>query len=212
VLDHSTLVLEGVTLGLTVESVVEVLVDLALLPVLGKHTAQNPLAAHPEDLDGHTGVGSTLTLTVTGVATSRASLVEGPSAALGGANDGLGNDQAVRHELADLLTRVGKTNLRGLVGVKPDLVLAHAENVGRKTLLESEVRHFRLMKSWKRKEVLKRAEEDTLTAQPLTHRAVTAQSPAIESPNARTHTAVTTGAHRPHTTRDHILSNQEITP
>lgn len=48
-LDESTLVLEGVTLAQVVELVVEVLVDLAAVTVPDKETAENTLAAHPED-------------------------------------------------------------------------------------------------------------------------------------------------------------------
>lgn len=146
-LDHSTLVLESVTLGLAVEEVVEVLVDLTLLSVLGENTTENTLAAHPQNLNRHTGIGSTLTLTVACVAAVTASLVESPRAASGGAHDGLANDEAIGDKLANLLTGVGKTDLRSLVRVEPDLVGAHAKDVGRKALLESEVRHFQCVKS-----------------------------------------------------------------
>ena len=50
VLDKGTLVLEGVTLAQVVELVVEVLVDLAGGTVLDQETAENTLAAHPDDL------------------------------------------------------------------------------------------------------------------------------------------------------------------
>jgi hypothetical protein len=50
VLNERALVLEGVTLGEVVELVVEVLVDLAAGAVLDEETAENPLAAHPQDL------------------------------------------------------------------------------------------------------------------------------------------------------------------
>ena len=42
--------LEGVTLGKVVELVVEVLVDLAAGTVLDEETAEDTLAAHPQDL------------------------------------------------------------------------------------------------------------------------------------------------------------------
>jgi hypothetical protein len=50
VLDESTLVLEGVTLGQVVQLVVEVLVDLSGGAVLDEQTTEDTEAAHPEDL------------------------------------------------------------------------------------------------------------------------------------------------------------------
>lgn len=49
-LNERPLVLEGVTLGEVVELVIEVLVDLAAGTVLDKQTAEDPLAAHPQNL------------------------------------------------------------------------------------------------------------------------------------------------------------------
>ena len=70
VLHKDTLVLEDVTLGLHVEDVVKVTVDLAGLTVLAQETTENTLTTHPDDGGGHTGLGGTLTLTGTGVTTS----------------------------------------------------------------------------------------------------------------------------------------------
>jgi hypothetical protein len=50
VFNQGTLVLEGVTLAQVVKLVVKVLVDLAGGTVLNEETAENTLAAHPEDL------------------------------------------------------------------------------------------------------------------------------------------------------------------
>lgn len=50
VLNESTLVLEGVTLGGVVQLVVEVLVDLARGTVLDQQTTENSLTAHPKNL------------------------------------------------------------------------------------------------------------------------------------------------------------------
>jgi hypothetical protein len=50
VLNERPLVLEGVTLGEVVELVVEVLVDLAAGAVLDEQAAEDPLAAHPQNL------------------------------------------------------------------------------------------------------------------------------------------------------------------
>lgn len=87
VLHQDTLVLESVTLGLKVESVVpatlsvgvplvlraflhiHVLVDLAGLTVLLQQPPQNPHPSEPLDLGRHTGLGGTLSLTETSVST-----------------------------------------------------------------------------------------------------------------------------------------------
>ena len=64
-LDENALVLELVTLGEHVEGVVDVLVDLLGVAHLLEKTAEDADPAHPEDLLGKTGVGSTATLTGT---------------------------------------------------------------------------------------------------------------------------------------------------
>tara|TARA_R110002003_G_scaffold104_46_gene8644 strand:- start:35840 stop:36109 length:270 start_codon:yes stop_codon:yes gene_type:complete len=53
--------------------------------------------------------------------------------------DGLADDEAILDELADGLAGVGVGNLAGLVGVKPDLALAAADNGCREALLRAEV-------------------------------------------------------------------------
>ena len=68
-LDQDTLVLETVTLGGDVELVVDLLVDLLGLTVLAEQATENALAAHPEDLGGHTSLGGTAALTHTHMAT-----------------------------------------------------------------------------------------------------------------------------------------------
>jgi len=67
-LHQDTLVLEDVTLGLEVELVVQVAVDLLGLAVRLEHTAEDTLAADPHHLGRHTRVCGTATLTVAGVA------------------------------------------------------------------------------------------------------------------------------------------------
>ena len=49
-LDERTLVLEGVTLAEVVKFVIQMLVDLAGGAVLDQQTAEDTLAAHPENL------------------------------------------------------------------------------------------------------------------------------------------------------------------
>lgn len=101
VLNKGALVLESVTLGRVVKLVVEVLVDLAGSTVLDEQTTEDTHAAHPEDLRGHTGVGRTLALTDTGVATGGLGLVESTRARAGVHGIGLLDDESVRDQLAD---------------------------------------------------------------------------------------------------------------
>jgi hypothetical protein len=69
VFHQDTLVLETVTLGLQVKVVIQVLIDLASFSVLGEKTTEDTHTTHPDNLAGHTSIGSTLSLTVTHVAT-----------------------------------------------------------------------------------------------------------------------------------------------
>jgi hypothetical protein len=69
VFHQDTLVLETVTLSLKVEMTVQVLVDLTSFSVLGQEATEDTHTAHPDNLARHTSVSSTLSLTVTHVAT-----------------------------------------------------------------------------------------------------------------------------------------------
>ena len=97
-----TLVLETVTLGLDVEGVVQVLVNLASLTVLAQKTAEDTHAAHPEDLGRHTGVGSTLSLTMAHMATKTLGLVAFTDTETRLADLGLADDQTILDELTDV--------------------------------------------------------------------------------------------------------------
>lgn len=55
--------LEDVTFALEVELVVQMVVNLLLLAVLAEQTTEDTGATDPDDLDGHTRVGGTLSLT-----------------------------------------------------------------------------------------------------------------------------------------------------
>jgi hypothetical protein len=84
--------------------VVQVLVDFASLSVLAKETTEDTHAAHPKDLTGHTGISSTLTLTVTHVATSTLSSSMLANTETGVGNLGLADDQTILDKLANVLT------------------------------------------------------------------------------------------------------------
>jgi len=102
-LHEDTLVLENVTLGLHVQVVVHVLVDLAGLAELAEKTTEDTLAAHPDDTGGHTGLGGTLALTSAGVTTSAlgSELLAVAEERVHGL--GLLDDEAILDELADVL-------------------------------------------------------------------------------------------------------------
>ena len=139
VLNQGALVLEGVTLGGVVQLVVQVLVDLARLPVLAQQPAEDTLSPHPKDLAGHTGLGGTLALTEATVAALAAGGVQLTSTGPGVHGDGLADDEAITDELADGLAGVGVGDFVDLVGVEPDLVLAAADDRRGQALLSAEV-------------------------------------------------------------------------
>ena len=60
---ENSLVLELITLGEHVERVVNVLVNFLGVAHLLEETTENATAAHPNDLEGETGIGRTATLT-----------------------------------------------------------------------------------------------------------------------------------------------------
>ena len=62
-LDEHILVLELVTLGGEVKLMVHLAIDLLLVSISAKETTEDALAAHPQDLHGHTCVPGTLSLT-----------------------------------------------------------------------------------------------------------------------------------------------------
>ena len=73
-LHQDTLVLEHVTLGLQVEFVVQMTIDLLGLTITTEETTKNAHAGHPEKLLGHASVAGTLPLTGTGVTSLAAGL------------------------------------------------------------------------------------------------------------------------------------------
>lgn len=131
--------LEGVTLGELVELVVEVLVDLALLSVLGEQSSDDSLSSHPEDLLGHSSVGGTLSLTETGVSAGSLGLSKSSSSRSRVHGVRLSDNKAVGDELSDLLSGVSVSNVGELSGVEPDLSLSNAEDAGGESLSGLEV-------------------------------------------------------------------------
>lgn len=138
-LNQVTLVLESVTLGGQVKGVVQVLVDLAGVSVLSQQTSQHTQTAHPQNLRRHTGVLGTLSLTVAHVSTGSLGLQKSSSTRARVDGVRLLDDGAVLVQLSDSGTRVGLSDLGGLVGVEPDLSLADADDASSESLLSSEV-------------------------------------------------------------------------
>lgn len=138
-LDNGSLVLEGVTLGELVELVVQVLVNLALLSVLGEQSSDDSLSSHPEDLLGHSSVGGTLSLTETGVSAGSLGLSQSSGSGSRVHGVGLSDNETVGNELSDLLSGVSVSNVGQLLGVEPDLSLSNAEDAGGESLSGLEV-------------------------------------------------------------------------
>lgn len=139
VLDELTLVLEGVTLGEFVERVVEVLVEFSRVSVLGQETTEDTETSHPKNLGGHSGLGSTLSLTITSVSTGTLGGVKSSGTGSSLTKGWLGDDETVGNHLSDGLTRVSVADFRDFVRVHPDLSLADAHHVGGESLLKREV-------------------------------------------------------------------------
>lgn len=131
--------LESVTLAQVVQFVVEVLVDLSRSAVLDEETAEDTHAAHPEDLAGHTGVGSTLSLTVATVSALSSGKVQLAGTASRVHGDGLSDDEAIGDELSNRLARVGIGDLACLIRIQPNLALAAADDRRGEALLSSQV-------------------------------------------------------------------------
>ena len=137
VLNQGSLVLESVTLGLLVQTVVQMSVDLTGVSVLSKQSSQNSQSSDPDDLRWQTSLGSTLSLTVTGVTTSSLCLSVSSSSGSGVDGDSLLNDGTVLDQSSDSASGVSLGDLRGLVWVQPDLSLTDAHNRGGKSLLST---------------------------------------------------------------------------
>ena len=111
------------------------LVDLAGLSVLPQQPPENSLSPHPDDLGRHTGIGGTLALTDTGVATLALGGQEFTGAGTGVDGGGLDDDATVLDELLHMGSRVGVANLRLLGGVEPDFALPDAGDARGEALL-----------------------------------------------------------------------------
>ena len=65
--NQDSLVLELVTLGGEIEMMVDISVDLLGLSIFLEKSSEDSLSSHPQDLDWHSSVSSSLSLSETGV-------------------------------------------------------------------------------------------------------------------------------------------------
>jgi len=135
VLHEDTLVLESVTLGLQVQLVVQVAVNLLGLPVSLEQPPKDTHSHDPHGLLGGPGILGTLPLTKTSVPALPARLIVLAHTRPGVDSDRLLDDKTILDELADVLAGVGIGNLVDLVGIQPHLVLATFHDASGKALL-----------------------------------------------------------------------------
>merc|ERR1712012_1268519 len=136
VLHEDTLVLESVTLGFQVQLVIQVAINLLSLPISLQQPPENTHPHDPHGLLGGSGILGTLALTETSVPSLPACFVVLANTGPGVDGNRLLDDKTILDELADVLARVGVSNLVDLVGVQPHLVLAALHDAGGKALLQ----------------------------------------------------------------------------
>ena len=103
-LDQDVLVLELVTLGGQVKSVVHLAVNLLLVTIPTEKATKDTKAAHPDDLLRHTSIPSTLSLTLALMATLALGLSPLLAAGAGVGGHVLSHDQTVLDQLSNVLT------------------------------------------------------------------------------------------------------------
>ena len=103
-LDQDVLVLELVTLGGQVKSVVHLAVNFLLVTIPAEKATEDTQAAHPDDLLGHTSIPGTLSLTLALMATLALGLSPLLAAGAGVSGHVLSHDQTVLDQLPNVLT------------------------------------------------------------------------------------------------------------
>jgi hypothetical protein len=117
-------------------------VDLAGLAVLAQQAAEDTLAAHPEDLGRHAGVGGTLALSGAGVAALALGREQLECALARVDGRGLDDDAVVLEELLDVCARVGVADFALLVRVEPNFALANTGDGRGEPLLGTQIDHL----------------------------------------------------------------------
>lgn len=103
-LNENGLVLEEITLGSKIEVMVDILGDLLGFSIFTEKSTKDSLAAHPKDLDGHTGVLGTLSLTETVVSSLSLGLVNSLATGARVHVNGSLNNESITIQLADVLS------------------------------------------------------------------------------------------------------------
>ena len=142
VLHQIALVLESITLGLEIQVVVEMLVDLLGVTILLKQMSEHTHATKPKDLFRHASISSTTSLTKAHMAALSACLQSFASAESRVDFPRLSDDQAIFHQTTDILSGVGIGDLVHFVRIQPDLSFATLQHFCRKTLLQTKTAHF----------------------------------------------------------------------
>jgi len=140
--DQDSLVLELVTLGLNVEFVVLMLIDLLLGSIFSQKSSKDSLSSHPEDLSGHSGFLGTSSLTLTTMSAFSSGFVVGSCSGSRVDSDVSLDDDTILDELSNTHSGVGEGNLARLVGVEPQSLLSATEDGSSQSLLESKVDHL----------------------------------------------------------------------
>ena len=103
-LNQDSLVLELVTLRSKVEVMVDILGDLFGLSILSEESPKNSLSSHPDNLNWHSCVPGTLSLTSTAVSSLSLGLVDSLDSGFRVHLDMLSDDEAVLEQLTDVLS------------------------------------------------------------------------------------------------------------
>jgi hypothetical protein len=140
-LHEHALVLEHVALGLEVQLVAEMAVNLLRLAIAAQQATKDAHSLHPEELLRHSGILGTFPLSHASVPALPPRLCILPHAGPGVHSNGLLDDEAVLDKLADILPRVGVGDLVDLIGVEPDLVFAALHDRSGQPLLQLEGTH-----------------------------------------------------------------------
>ena len=146
-LNQRPLMLERIPLAEMIQLMIQMLVDLATSPILHQQAPQHPQPPHPEDLLRHARVRGTLPLAEAAVSADAAGGGELSGTGSRVHGDLLADDEAIGDELADGLAGVGVGDLRGFVGVEPDLAFAAAGHGGGEAFLGAQI-HTR--RGWRR--------------------------------------------------------------
>jgi len=142
ILHQVLLALEHVTLGLEIEFLVEVLVNLLAFTILAQQSSEDTLASNPKALRRCAGLGSTTALSGTSV-TSLAFGSQAESSTGATVNYlGLANNEPILDQLAHVLARVGQGNIAALIGVQPDFPLTTLQHAGGEALLQAKGHHL----------------------------------------------------------------------